>query len=192
MIPSIYSFSAYGAPTANPLTGPTNSQLYDIQKARDIKKKIEEAAQASESNYPAFRVFGADMSKAMDKAFPKASNPEHLSERESLEKGLDHLGTYIDTQKKELEKDGRHMYDLTYMGQHEAVTNMQSHLADLKDEMIPPIRVKAVVAPSMRDTSKSGGRKRKSRMSKSLRKKGANRKTIRGRKGKKHRKTKRR
>ena len=165
MNPNIFAFSAYGGPHANPLTGNTYSQLHDIEKARTIKRKIEEGARNSEADYPAFRYFGADMSKAMDKAFPKSKSPEDLSDSEALKQGFDHLNRYLNNQKTEMERDGRHRYDMTYMAQHEAILKMIDDIAEIEEEMIPPIRVKAAIAPTPR--SKTGGRRKKKHAPKS-------------------------
>ena len=195
MNPNIFAFSAYGGPHANPLTGNTYSQLHDIEKARTVKRKIEEGARNSEADYPAFRYFGADMSKAMDKAFPKSTGPENLSDSEALKQGFEHLNRYLQSQKTEMERDGRHRYDMTYMAQHEAILKMIDDIAELEEEMIPPIRVKAAIAPTPR--SKIGGRRKKKHGPKSsrkhgTRKAGGTRKPMKSKKGKKRAKTQKR
>ena len=170
MRPSIYAFSPYGELTRNPLTDFTNNASFDIEKGRDIKRKIEEGARNSEADYPAFRYFGADMSNAMEKAFPKSQTPENLSDSEALKQGFEHLNRYLQSQKTEMERDGRHRYDMTYMAQHEAILKMIDDIAELEEEMIPPIRIKAAIAPTPR--SKTGGRRKKKHGPKSSRKHG--------------------
>ena len=192
MRPSIYAFSAYGERRQNPLTDYTNDASFDVKKARAVREKIQNAAQQSDE--PWFRYFGADLGRAMDKAFPKSQNPENLSDEEALEKGFDHLKNYLASEKKELERNGRHMYDMTYMGQHEANEKMLNRLDELKDELLPPIRVKAAIAPMPRTSEKTGGRRRKNKTPKKSRRGRGNR-TVgnksKGKRGKKHRKTKR-
>ena len=176
--PSIFSFSSYGQPSFDSMTRRTQPELYNITKAREVREKIQEAARESENWYPWFRYFGPDMGLAMEKAFPYSEyDTNSKSDYDLLSDGLKHLKKYLENKKAEYEKNNKHLYDMTYQSQHEGVVKMLEGLENLKDEIFPPIRVKAVVAPRMR---KFGGSSKKRSNSKKMRSKSKKYKRSRG------------
>ena len=175
--PSIFSFSSYGQPSFDSMTRRTQPELYNITKAREVIEKIQEAARESENWYPWFRYFGPDMGLAMEKAFPYSEyNSDSKSDDDLLSDGLKHLKKYLENKKAEYEKNNKHLYDLTYQSEHEGVVKMLEGLENLKDEIFPPIRVKAVIATKMRKVGgsskkKSNNKKKRSKSKKSKRSK---------------------
>lgn len=189
--PSIFSFSAYGQPSLNLMTRRTQPELYNIAKAREVIEKIQQAARESENWYPWFRYFGPDMGLAMEKAFPYSEyDTNNKSDDDLLSDGLKYLEKYLENKKTEYEKNNKHLYDLTYQSEHEGVVKMLEGLENLKDEIFPPIRIKAVVAPRMRlvggSSNKRSNKKMRSKSKKYKRSRGSFKNNKRSKKNKKN------
>ena len=77
--PSIFSFSSYGQPSFDSMTRRTQTELYNITKAREVIEKSKKLRE-SENWYPWFRYFGPDMGLVLEKHFHTVNRTQMVNQ----------------------------------------------------------------------------------------------------------------